>query len=64
MLLLGIIPKKIIQKKEKAIYIIIVTIIAGTLETIDIIWYLLCYLAHMISNSKKPLRNNIIHSFE
>lgn len=53
MLLLGIIPKKIIQKKEKAIYIIIVTIIAGTLETIDIIWYLLCYLAHMISNSKK-----------
>lgn len=55
MLLLGIIPKKIIQKKEKAIYIIIVTIIAGTLETLDIIWYLLCYLAHMISNSKKKL---------
>lgn len=32
----------------------IASIIAGTLETIDIIvWCLLCYLAHMISNPKK-----------
>lgn len=37
---LGIIPKDIIQKEEKAIHMnmFIVAIIAGTLETVDIIY--------------------------
>lgn len=59
MLLLGIISKEIIQKKEKAIYIFIVTIISRNIGNNR--YYLVFTIsAHMISNSKKTLRKTIL----